>query len=34
MLLNEFKINKINKYIYVKNTDRGYVIIYLCVVTC
>jgi hypothetical protein len=34
MLLNEFKINEIDKYVYVKNIDRGYVIIYLCVVIC
>jgi len=29
MLLNEFKINKINKYVYVKNTYKGYVIVCL-----
>jgi hypothetical protein len=29
MLSNKFKINKIDKYIYVKNTNNGYVILYL-----
>jgi hypothetical protein len=29
MLSNKFKINKINKYIYVKNANNGYVILYL-----
>ena len=29
MLSNKFKINKLNKCIYVKNTDKGYVIICL-----
>jgi hypothetical protein len=30
-LLNEFKINKVDKYIYMKNTDKIYVIICLYV---
>ena len=29
MLSNKFKINKIDKYIYVKNANNGYVILYL-----
>jgi hypothetical protein len=29
MLSNKFKTNKVNKYVYVKNTDKGYVIVYL-----
>jgi hypothetical protein len=29
MLSNKFKINKIDKYLYVKNTYKGYVIVYL-----
>jgi len=28
-LLNEFKINKVDKCVYVKNTDKGYVIVCL-----
>jgi len=27
MLSNKFKINTINKYVYVKNTNKGYVIL-------
>ena len=30
-MLNEFKINKVDKYIYMKNTDKIYVIICLYV---
>jgi len=30
MLSNEFKINKVNKSIYVKNRDKYYVIECLC----
>jgi len=29
MLSNEFKINKVDKFVYVKNIDKGYVTIYL-----
>jgi hypothetical protein len=29
MLPNEFKINEVDKYIYVKNTDKYYIIICL-----
>ena len=29
MQSNEFKINEVDKYIYVKNTNEYYVIIYL-----
>ena len=28
-MLNEFKINKVDKCVYVKNTDKGYVIVCL-----
>jgi hypothetical protein len=32
MLSHKFKVNKVDKYIYVKkNTDKGYVIVYLYV---
>jgi hypothetical protein len=31
MLSNEFKINKVDKYIYMKNKDKGYSIICLYV---
>jgi len=31
-LSNEFKTNEIDKFIYVKNTDKGYAIIYLHVI--
>jgi len=30
MFLNEFKINKVDKHIYIKNKDKVYVIIFLC----
>jgi len=30
MFSNEFKINKVDKYIYIKNKDKVYVIIFLC----
>ena len=27
MLSNDFKINKVDKYIYIKNTNKGYVML-------
>jgi hypothetical protein len=30
MFSNEFKINKVDKHIYIKNKDKVYVIIFLC----
>jgi hypothetical protein len=29
MLSNEFKINKVDKFIYVKHTNKIYIIVYL-----
>ena len=34
MLSNEFKINEVNKCIYVKNTNKGYVIVFLWWTIC
>jgi len=34
ILLNEFKINKVDKHIYVKNTDKSYVIVCIYIDGC
>jgi len=31
MLSNEFKINKVDRYVYMKKINRGYIIIYFYV---
>jgi hypothetical protein len=31
MLLNFFKINKVDKYVYIWNTYKGYIIVFLYV---